>query len=96
MLKNLLIIISLISFIYKPLAQHSQSNRSSKEKRANSGALTPLPLPRWPPSCSNVTEIKKKEEGEKKGKNGTLERSLRMNYVADQPANGLLSRGNLQ
>ena len=84
MLKYLPIIISLISFIYKPLAQYSQSNRSFKVKRTNSSVLTPAPLQRWPPSRSNVTEIKKEKKKRKKTK-ATPERSLRMNYVADQP-----------
>lgn len=86
MLKYLPIIISLISFIYEPLAQYSQSKCSSKEKRATSSALTPVPLPRWPPSRSNVMEIKKK-------KKATLERSLGMNYVADQPVTAFLLGG---
>lgn len=71
-MKYLAIIISLITFIYEPLAQYSQS-KESRQQRADTGAL-----------AKTASESQQCHRDLKKKKKGTLERSLRMNYVADQ------------
>lgn len=90
MLKYLPIIISLISFIYKPLARRSPSNHSSSEEGSERGSVqTPAPLPKMA-SASRQCHGDKKPRANAAGG---------MNYVTDQPVTasflgGIYSEGS--